>query len=168
MKLSLTFLAGAVVLCGCSGGGSDAASSCTSIGPNTNYAVVAGGVDNLQAAADRHLGTFATFSAQGPGSYISSKGNSFPGGSNAGLFITPPSGTSAADITVSTFLDQEQATVESATGPTLTITPTNGDPATEYVSFTTTAPFNGVKLSLNTSSDVQYLVFEICGGATVQ
>lgn len=162
----------AVLLCSCSGGGGDggvgeggsgAKSSCQTIGPNVNFAVVAGGVDNLQDAADGKLSTFATFTALGAGSYISSKGIQFPGGSNAGVFLTPPSGTTAADITVSTFLDQEQAIIESATGPTLTIAPTQGTPATEYASFTTTAPFNGVRLTVNTPNNDSFLVFEICG-----
>lgn len=165
-NLLLSSILSGSLLCGCGGG--SAKSSCQSIGPDTNDAVVVGSVDNLQAAADGNLSTFATVDSQASGSYISSKGHQFPGGSSAGVFITPPSGTTAADLTVSTFIDQEQATVESATGPTLTLTPTHGDPATEYASFRTTAPFNGVKLTINRPGDVQLLVYEICGAAAVQ
>jgi hypothetical protein len=159
-------LAAAALLLGGCGDSGDALSSCVSIGPNTNSAVVAGGVDNLDAVADGALGTFATLAVTGSGSYVSSKGNDFAGDTNAGAFVTLPEGKTAADITVSTFASQEQATVESATGPTLTLTPTDHDPATVYASLMTTAPFNGVRVQANTSGEFQ--VFEICGAATVR
>ena len=167
MKIHTVLVVSTFLIASCGGGGNSGSSSCSTIGPNVNFAVISGGVDNLQAAADRNLGSFATLNSGASGSYVTSKGVSFSGGTNAGVFITPPTGMTASDITVSTFQTQEQATVESATGPTLTITPTPNDPATKYVSFKTTAPFNGVKLQVNTASAVQYLVFEICGDAAV-
>lgn len=166
MKIKIFLLVPVLILSSCGGGGS-ASSSCSSIGPNVNSLTTSGSVANLQSAADGNLGSFATLDTSGPGSYVSSKGVSFSGGTNAGAFITPPSGATATDITVSTFMTQEQATVESATGPTLTITKTGGDPASEYVSFKTSAPFNGVRVQINTSGAAQNLVFEICGAAEV-
>lgn len=167
MKVRIVLLASAFLVASCGGGGTSGSSSCSTIGPNVNSAVITGSVENPQAAADKNLGSFATFNAGASGSYISSEGVSFSGGTNAGVFVTPPTGMLATDITVSTFQNQEQAAVESATGPTLTITATPNDPSTKYVSFKTTVPFNGVKLQVNTVGAVQYLVFEICGDAAV-
>ena len=154
------------LLMGCGGASSNAL--CESIGPGANFLVLSGGVENLDAVADGNLGSFATFSAQGAGSYISSKGNRFGGGSVAGAFITPPSGFTAADITVATFVTQEQSTVESATGPTLTITATPSEPATQFVSFVTTLPFDGVRIAINTADNTEMLVYEICGNGAVR
>ena len=167
MKTSILFFVPVLILSSCGGGGGKAASSCMSIGSDVNSGTVNGSYSNLGAAADGNLGTFATLNSGAPGNYISSKGNSFSGGTNAGVFITPPTGATATDITLSTFMTSDSATVESATGPTLTITKTGGDPAAEYVSFKTTAPFNGVKLQVNSAGSTQYLFFEICGAAEV-
>jgi len=130
--------------------------------------VVSGGVENLDAVADGKLGSFATFSAQGAGSYVSSKGNRFGGGSVAGAFITPPSGFTAADITLATFVTQEQSTVQSATGPTLSVTATPNEPATHFVSFVTTLPYDGVRIAINTAGSTEILVYEICGNGAVR
>ncbi len=157
----------ACLLLGC-GGGDSSNALCQSIGPNVNGLVFSGNIDNLEAAADRNLGSFATLNAEGAGSYISSQGNSFGAGNIAGAFITPPSGSTAADITVATFMTQEQATVESATGSTLTVTPTDGDPAAQFVSFATTLPFDGVRVGINTFGGTQLLVYEICGNGAVR
>ena len=156
--------AAALLLGACSDGGDS--STCVSIGPGVNALIVAGGYSNLEAVADGSLGSFATLDAQGAGSYLSSKGNEFAGGTNAGAFLTLPAGMTAADITVSTFVDQEQATAESATGPALTLTPTDHDPSAVYASFMTTAPFNGVRVQNNTPGEFE--IFEICGAATIR
>ena len=153
------------VLAGCGGGSS---ALCQSIGPGANFLVLSGSVDNVAAVADGNLGSFATMNAVGPGSYVSSKGNSFNAGSVAGAFITLPSGSTAADITVATFTTQEQATIESATGPTLTVTPTAGDPAAQFVSFVTTLPFDGVRVAINTAGGTEVLVYEICGNGAAR
>lgn len=165
--VNATLAVSAILLCSCGGGGGDAKSSCQSIGSHTNAVTTSGEAQNVPAAADGNLSTFATLTGVA-GSYISSEGNQFPGGSNAGAFITPPAGMKPTDITVSTFMTVDSTMVESATGPALVITPTQGDPATDYVSFKTTAPFNGVKLAINAASSVQYLVYELCGTATVR
>jgi hypothetical protein len=164
LSISIALLVAGLVSCG----GEGASSTCKSIGPNTNFATVAGGVDKLSALADGNLSTFATFTTQTAGSYVGSQGNDFPAGSRAGAFLTRPSNATAADITISTSLQQEQVIVESATGPALTITPTPGDPAAEYVSFTTTRPFDGIRVTVNTAGSAENLVFEICGDATVR
>jgi hypothetical protein len=154
-----------LLLAGCSSGGSDgAASSWNAIRGSTGCNAVSGGCTNLDAVADGNLGTFAEVSGLSSTMVSTVRGiggAQFPTGSNAGAFITPPSGFSSADLTLTTLLEQENTAVESATGPTLTVTPTSGDPATDYVSFTATAPFNGLRVTLNASGS--YLVYELCG-----
>ena len=163
-----------LMLIGCGGDDSDAgpSSSCNAIGGSTGCTAASGGCNNTEASADGNLGTFATVASDLPGTSISTVRNiggaQFASGSNAGVFITPPSGFAATDITLSTLLDQENTVVENATGPALTITPTQGDPATQYVSFTATAPFNGLRMTINTAGSDDYLVYEFCGAATVR
>lgn len=163
-------------LAGCGGGGSDggASSTCDFIGGNANSVSSPGGyTHNVDAVADGSLATFASvLSSPGSGGYVDAgRGVSaaqFPGGTNAGVFVTPPAGVTSADITLSTFLDPASQSGETATGPALTFTATNGDPATYYISFQTTAPFKGVKMTFNTPNAGEYLVYEFCGAATVR
>lgn len=162
-----------LLLMGCSGGGDGgggAASSCGFVGGSTECSPIVGGCNNTVAVGDGNLSTFGEFSAAS-GGFISTggaSGASFDGGTNAGVFLTPPAGMTTSNITISTFLNQSSTAVESATGPSLTITPTSGDPATEYISFGTTAPFNGVKLTVNTPDLGEFLIYEFCGAATVR
>jgi hypothetical protein len=159
----------ALLLSGCSGGG--AASSCNAIRGEANCDAVGGGCDNENASNDGDLTSFARVSAQAVTSITASRGLSdatFPTGSNVGIFVTPPSGFSSEDITLSTVQGQERAVVESATGPALTVTPTSGDPAASYISFTATVPFNGLKVTINAVGGDDYLVYEFCGSATVR
>lgn len=161
---SIATAASLLVLVGCGGGG--AGSSCQSIGSAPSYGTVVGGVENLDSAVDGKLSSFATLQSSVPGTFIGGGGRDFPAGSNAGLFITPPAGATVSDITVSTFTGTDTSVLESATGTGLTITRTSGDPATQYVSFVTNLPFSGVKMTINSSGDVQYLVYEVCGAAS--
>ena len=174
MKKFLAVAAISTVCVGCGSGGGDGSggSSCDFVGGSGNWVSTGGSASNTDAVADGNLNTFALFDP-GPaaGSFIDaqrgSTGSQFPGGGNAGVFLTPPGSLSDTDVTISTFIDQPSATVESATGSLLTITPTTGDAATDYVSFMTTAPYNGVKLTINTPKG-SYLVYEFCGSATVR
>jgi hypothetical protein len=162
----------ALLLSGCGGGGGGAASSCNAVRGEASCDAAAGGCDNESASNDGDLTSFARISTgAAPASLTATRGlsdDTFPTGSNVGIFVTPPSGFSSADITLSTVQGQERAVVESATGPTLTVTPTSGDPAANYISFTATAPFNGLKVTVNELSSDDYLVFEFCGSATVR
>jgi hypothetical protein len=162
-----------LTLAACSSGGDGAggpASSCSFVGGSTVCNGIDGTCNHTIAAGDGNLSTFGEFGSQS-GGFIStggSSGASFDGGSNAGVFVTPPAGLSATDITISTFLTEPNTAVESATGPTLTITTTQGDPATHYVSFDTTTPFSGVKMTVNSPGLGDFLVYEFCGAATVR
>jgi hypothetical protein len=165
------FAAALLWLSGCGGGGDHASSSCQTVGSSVGSGAVNISTDNLAAMVDGNLSTFATLYSTTPGTFVSAGGTNFPAGSNAGFFITPPPGTSATDITVSTYLLLDSSIVETATGPTLLVTKTSSDPASEYVSFVTKLPFNGVKLTINTvnaPSSAQYLIYEACGSATVR
>jgi hypothetical protein len=161
-----------VLLSGCSSGGGDdggAASSCAFVRGDTSCSPIVGGCNNTVAVGDGNLSTFGTFSAQASGGFLATGGDiSFSGARNPGLFLTPPSGMTLADITVATYMDADNTVVESATGPALTATPTHGDPATDYISFNSTLPFNGVKLIVNNPNLGDFLVFEFCGAATVR
>jgi hypothetical protein len=172
--ISLRWIFGAaatLILAGCSSGGDGgSASSCSFVGGSTECSPIVGGCNNTIAVGDGNLSTFGEFSAES-GGFISTggpDGASFNGGTNAGVFLTPPAGLAAADITISTFLSQNEAAVESATGPALTVTPTEGDPATHYISFETSAPFNGVKMTVNAPGLGEFLIYEFCGAATVR
>ena len=169
--ITVGIAASLLLLTSCGGGGGHARSSCQTIGSNPNFGSVIVSADNLEAMVDGNLSTFATLYSTTPGTFVSAGGTNFPAGSNAGFFITPPPGTSATDITVSTYLLLDSSIVETATGPTLVVTKTSSDPASEYVSFVTKLPFNGVKLTINTvnaPSSAQYLIYEACGSATVR
>ena len=171
MKPAPCALAASLLLLSGCGGGDHASSTCQTIGSKTGAGAINVGWDNLNAIVDGNLSTFATLYSTTPGTYVTASGAGFPAGSNAGFFITPPPGTSATDITVSTFALSESTVIESATGPTLVISKTGGDPATEYVSLVTTLPFSGVKLTINTGTVLasqQYLIYEACGAATVR
>lgn len=138
------------------------------MGGSTSCSPIVGTCNNTVAVSDGNLGTSGVFAAQSGGYLAAGGGSNFDGGTNVGLFLTPPNGLSLTDITVSTYLDSDNTVLESATGPALTLTPTQGDPATDYISFTATTPFNGVKLTVNTPDLGDFLVYEFCGGATVR
>ena len=165
------FLGLVLLLSGCGGDGGGAASSCNAIRGEASCDTPAGTCDNADASNDGDLTSFARVSGAAPGSLTASRGLSdatFPTGSNVGIFVTPPGDFSSADITLSTVQGQERAVVESATGPALTVTPTSGDPAASYISFTATVPFNGLKVTINEVNSDDYLVYEFCGSATVR
>lgn len=170
MKSALAAIVTALsaLLASCGGGGSGSSSVCNSIGTNTNVTSVSGGVENPQDATDGNLRTFATLSSQAPGESFAVGSKRFQGGSNAGVFLTPPAGFTASDISLSTFLSQNEVTVETATGSTLSVARTSGDAPTIYAFFKTTAPFDGIKLQVNNTGSVKYLVFDFCGSADVR
>jgi hypothetical protein len=122
-------------------------------------------------ARDGDLSTAARIDSK-PGSTIEAwrgpKGRPFPAGAHAGAFVTLPNEFSDGDLILSTFLGNESVPVQKATGADLAITPTHGDPAHTYVSFRTTAPFSGVRLTLKATSREKTAVYEICGAAEVK
>lgn len=152
------------------GGGGHVMSTCNYVGGSENC-IDTGGCQNPTNSIDSDLTTFAQLSSTAGSTISASRGTGgaqFPAGSNAGVFLTLPNGFTATDVTLSTLLGSSVSPVETATGPTLTITPTNGDPAVDYVSFNTTAPFNGVQLTINTTNSADTLVYEFCGSAVVR
>lgn len=170
MRHSVYFASVAIALglLGCSGGGGGGgiASTCQAVSGSSacNGAIC----NNSIAVSDGSLKTFGEVEGT-TGAYLSTNsGTQFPAGGNVGAFVTLPSGTTTADITLQTTLNGDLNVVETATGSGLTITPTAHDPANDYVSFTNTLAFDGVRFVVNSSTSKEYLVFEFCGTATVE
>jgi hypothetical protein len=158
-------ISAALVMSACTGGGSDAGSvGCTYMGNQTNAGVTAGEYRNIDAVADRDLSSSAELSSVGS-AFISTGGVRSDGGTNAGAFITPPAGASSSEMTLNTYFNN--APVDSATGPALTITKVSG-PAAEYVSLSTELPFDKVELIVAGTHGSSYLIYEFCGAANVQ
>ena len=157
------------ILAGCSdGGGGEGgiASTCQYVGGGS--ACNGSRCNNSISVSDSDLQTFGLVEGA-TGAYLSTQGGAeFPSGVNVGAFVTLPAGVGASDITLQTTLGGDLNVVESATGAGLSITPTARDPANEYVSFTSTLPFDGVRFVVNAVSSNEYLVFEFCGAATVR
>jgi hypothetical protein len=157
-----------LLLAACSdgGGGGGIASTCQYVGGSTNCNN--GRCNYSTRVSDSDLQTFGLVEGA-TGAFLSThSGAQFPSGVNVGAFVTLPAGVGATDITLQTTLGGDLNVVESATGVGLSITPTAHDPATEYVSFTSNAPFDGVRFVVNAASSKEYLVFEFCGAATVK
>jgi len=156
--------AAALALSACSGGGSDAASvGCTYVGNQVNAGVTAGDYQNIEAVADRDLSTHASLRSIGS-AFINTGGVQSEGGTNAGVFVTPPPGATSSQITLNTYLSN--VLVNSATGPALKMTPVNG-PATDYISLDTSLPFDKIELVVSDTNGASYLVYEFCGSANV-
>jgi len=172
--LIIRFVVAASVLTGCKAVNQDSlfgtGASCEAMGGVASCDAVSGGCQDETASVDGDLSTFATVSTNFPGATSLSTvtgilGPLFPIGSTVGVLASLPSGATATNIVVSTLVGQERAIVQSATGPALTITPTSDGPATHYISFVATAPFNGIKLTVTPPSggSADYLVYEFCG-----
>lgn len=155
-----------VLLAACSGGGDGGNSvGCGFMNATANAGVTAGSFENTQAATDANLGSAASISSFGSG-FIRASGPDFGAGDNPGIFLSAPAGTTAADMTVRTYLGN--AVVESATGPALTVTGTQGRTvAMDYVSFEATLPFDGVEFLFTDENNEEFLIFEICGFSDV-
>ena len=155
-----------IVLAACSGSGDGGNSvGCGFMDAIANAGVSAGSFDNTPAAADGNLRSAASISSIGSG-FIRARGPEFDSGDNPGILLSAPSGTTAADMTVRTYLGN--AIVESATGPTLSVESTQGRTvATDYVSFEATLPFDGVEFLFTDESNEEFLIFEICGFSDV-
>ena len=154
--------AAALAMVGCTGGGDDNNSvQCAFLGGTASAGMTAGGEANVQAAVDRNLSTAGTFSAIGNGTY-SARGQQFPGGGLAGIFVTPPQGASSSQWTLTTSLGATPG--DSATGPTLIVNDTGGrTTATTYIGLRTTRPFDRIEFQFNGTGE--YMVFEFCGDA---
>lgn len=154
------------LLAACSGSGDGGNSvGCGFMDATANAGVSAGSFDNTEAATDGNLGSAASISSFGSG-FIRARGPEFSAGDNPGILLSAPAGTTAADMTVRTYLGN--AVVESATGPTLTVTDTQGRTvANDYVSFEATVPFDGVEFLFTDENNEEFLIFEICGFSDV-
>ncbi len=106
------------VLAACGGGsdGGNASFQCAFVGGSAISGMSVGGSANVQAAVDRNLSSFATVSGVADGEVIAGGDAIVSGGGNAGLFVTPPEGTTAAEVIVTTRMGNND--VETATGPT--------------------------------------------------
>lgn len=155
-----------LVSCGGDGGGGGIASTCQFVGGAS--ACNGAQCNSSTNVSDRNLGTFGRVNGTTDAFLSTSNGTDFSAGGNVGAFVTRPVGATAADITLATTLNGDLNVVESATGAALTVTPTANDPATEYVSFTNSLPFDGVRLVINSAAPQEYLVFEFCGTAVVE
>lgn len=151
-----------LLLAGCGGSGDGASLACTAVGGSAVAGMSIGSASNVQDAVDENLSSFARVSSVADGEVIAS-GAQFNGGGNAGLFVTPPSGTTAASMTVNTRMNG--TVVESATGPGLVITETANTAATNYVGFDTTQPFNQIQFLFTNGGE--FLIFEFCGSASL-
>jgi hypothetical protein len=165
IRIFVLVLAVITSACGGGGGGSPA-SSCDFVRGTVDWQDVNGATSGPAAAADGDLGTFASIYSLSGGSSIDATGQSFSGGTNAGVFLTPPDGFVPANITLNTYKNGTAA--NSGTGPALTVTNTESDPPTIYVSLNAALPFDQVEMVLNTGSGTSYHVFEFCGAATVR
>ena len=156
---------GVVLIAGCGGGsdGGNASFQCAFVGGSAVAGMSAGGSANVQAAVDRSLSTFATVRGVADGEVIANGNGTVSGGGNAGLFVTPPEGTTAAEVIVTTRMGTDD--VETATGPTLDITSVTGTPATTYIGFDTTMAYNSIQFQFTTGGE--YLIYEFCHSANL-
>lgn len=152
-----------LVACGGGANGDGGSINCEFVGGSAIAGMSVGGSSNVQDAVDRNLSTFATISSIVDGQFIARGGSTVNGGGNAGLFVTPPSGTTAIEVTVNTRMGQ--AIVESATGPALDITDVSNTPATTYIGFDTSLPYDGIEFLFTGGGE--YLIYEFCHSANL-
>ena len=151
------------LVAGCGGSGGNGPSLCAAVGGSVIAGMSVGSTNNLPNAVDGDLSTFGSVSGVADGQVIA-RGSRFSGGNNTGLFVTLPANASSTSLVVNTRLDG--TVVESATGSALTVTATSSTPASHYVGFNTTRPFNGIEFLFGSGGE--YLIFEFCGSATVR
>lgn len=89
-------------------------------------------------------------------------GPAFPVGSKGGALVSLGGNASASAVTFTTLMDD--VPVETFSGAALTSTSTQGvTPASTYLSFTSTSPFNGLEMVINAAANTEYRVHEFCG-----